>query len=180
MRRAFAEQPGGGALLVTSAGVQVTESLAVCRDVAQYRGDDEWQQMAAGHHARPLEPDAARHAQLVLTATREHRSAIVARLPELRDRLFTLREAVWLGAGYVRAAGASASGSVDAFHSYINGMRGLRPLPAASRGLLRSRREHNQLDIEDGHGGRRSGHHAAIRGSLEAADALAALIVGAT
>jgi len=51
---------------------------------------------AHGFRARLLEPDAAYRADLVLTATREHRDRIIAGDPGLLGRVFTWRELAWL------------------------------------------------------------------------------------
>jgi len=47
---------------------------------------------AEGHASRLLTPDVVAWADLVLTAERAHRAAVVAALPEAADRTFTLLE----------------------------------------------------------------------------------------
>jgi protein-tyrosine phosphatase len=54
---------------------------------------------ATGFRARQLTDDLVRAANLVLTATREHRSAVVDLLPAAVRRTFTLREFARLLAG---------------------------------------------------------------------------------
>lgn len=48
--------------------------------------------LAAQHRARALTPDDLASADLVLTATRQHRADVVAQRPALLRRTFTLRE----------------------------------------------------------------------------------------
>lgn len=178
LRRSFTEHHRLDGVSVTSAGVRADPSHTVCDDVAVFRDEPAWRQMASQHRPRPLDPDHVRQAVLVVTATRELRSSVVAAIPECRSRVFTLREAVWLGAGYVREARLSPAGSVVAFQQHIDALRGLRPLPTRPSRRPWRRAERDPLDIVDGHGGRGAGHFAAMRAALAGADELAALIAG--
>lgn len=67
---------------------------------------------AGGFSSRPLTEQLAAAADLILTATREHRSAVLERVPLALKRTFTLREfAALAGGGVPRpdAAGAPIS-----------------------------------------------------------------------
>jgi len=51
---------------------------------------------ASGFRSQPLTPELVQAAELVLTATRAHRDAIVAADPSSLGRVFTWRELAWL------------------------------------------------------------------------------------
>lgn len=178
LRSRFEAQHRLEGVRVASAGVRTAGAQRVCSRVAAFRGERSWQQMASQHRPRQLDPNEVRGAALIITATRELRSTVVAAVPECRSRVFTLREAVWLGAGYRRDPRLSPAESIAAFQQHIDGLRGLRPLPPVTRRRRWARPQLDPLDIQDGHGGRAARHEAAIRGALAGADALADLIAG--
>jgi len=80
------------------------------------------------HRARALDRDLVRSADLVLTATREHRAAVVRMLPSAARRVFTVREIAEL-AGRVppeRLAGPrDTAGDMRAAVRIIAGQRGM-------------------------------------------------------
>lgn len=176
IRRRLVQRPGFESVSVSSAGLRVPGEAPVCGDVAAFRKEELWRQMASEHRARLLDLDQVRRAALVVAATRELRSSVVAAIPEYRSKVFTLREAVWLGAGYVRDSGVDPASSAAAFQQHIDGQRGLRPLPRTPRFAPWLGIERDRLDISDGHGRRSAAHFAALRGALAAADDLADLI----
>ncbi|WP_300083912.1 hypothetical protein [Propioniciclava sp.] len=84
---AFADDP---AVVVTSAGTGAPEGMPVSPVVGELlreRGID-----ASPHQARYLTPAIVASADLILTATRQHRSAVVSLAPLALRRTFTLRE----------------------------------------------------------------------------------------
>ncbi|WP_405218082.1 hypothetical protein [Agrococcus sp. Ld7] len=178
IRRVFGTRDGFGGVPVASAGLRVEDARSACRDVVAFRDEPMWQQTAAQHVARPLDRDMIRAATLILAATREQRSAVVAQAPERRSAVFTLREALWLGRDYERAANTPIPRVVAAFGEHIHGMRGLRPLPTPQRQRLWTRTVPDPLDIPDGHGGRARAHHAAMRAALVGGNELAERIAG--
>ena len=89
-----------------------------------------------------------------------------------------LLEAVWLGRGYTADSGVAGSAAVTAFQRHIDGMRGLRQLPAQPRRTTWRRHRSDPLDIEDGHGRRGSAHQQTMRTVSRAAQELADLIAG--
>lgn len=87
LRSALAAEPG---LVVASAGTWGHEGSSMERNAATALaeiGIDE-----AGFVARELTPAMVRDASLVLTATREHRAAVLTHEPAALRRTFTLRE----------------------------------------------------------------------------------------
>lgn len=178
IRSVFGARAGFGHVAVASAGVRVEGARPACREVVAFRREPMWQQLGSRHLARGLESDMIREAALVVTATREQRSMVVAEAPECRGTVFTLREALWLGRDYERDASTPAPHAVAAFREHIDGMRGLRQLPTPRRHRLWPRAVADPLDIPDGHGLRARAHHAAMRAALASGNELAALIAG--
>lgn len=178
LRCRFAAVPELVGTAVRSAGVRVAETLPACPDVARFRPGREWQRLADVHRSRPLGGSELRSASLVLAASRDVRSAVVAIAPDQRARVFTLREAVWLGRGYVGDARLEGTAAVEAFQRHIDGMRGLRPPPAHRRGSLWGRGAEHPLDIRDAHGSRGASHREALRSAFDAALEIADLIAG--
>ncbi len=177
LRRALSRLPAFEGLSIASAGVSLAGELGVCPLVGGFHDDDPWQQLAAAHRSRALVREDVRAASLVLTASRGIRSSVVAAAPEARRKVFTMREAVWLGDG-ASPSGLAGEAAVAAFQEQIDARRGLRQLPAASRGWLRARRDRDPLDIRDGHHLRASAHRGTIREVDSTVRALAALIAG--
>lgn len=112
-----------GDLIVSSAGADARDGSTRCarsrRLLAAHVADDVTTWTAGSHRLTVVD---VRGADLVLTASREHRAAIARLLPAARSRTFTLRQAA-------RAAGEVAS---DELPSVV-------PLPPAGdvRGRLR-------------------------------------------
>ena len=78
----------------------------------------------SGHRSRPLTPDLLREADLVLTMENRHKQAILQHLPEITDKVYTLKE----------FAGLAGQGDVedplkylyDARHDPVEGYRRTR------------------------------------------------------
>jgi protein-tyrosine phosphatase len=174
LRSRFESHPVLGAVPIGSAGVHVDAVRTICERVGAFREDARWRELAVSHRARQIEPAALRRAALVIAATRGLRSMLVTASPETRSRVFTLREAVWLGEGYV----PDGNRPVERFRDHIHGMRGLRPSPPARRRAWRLG-DAEPLDIADRHGARASLHRGTVRDAARAAEELADLIAGA-
>lgn len=87
---------------------------------------------AYGFSSYPLTPDLVRGADLILTATRDHRDRLVARHPEAMRRTFTWRELAWLvdDLGQGDIPGEDAAERLRAIPSTIVARRGhLTPPP---------------------------------------------------
>jgi protein-tyrosine phosphatase len=113
-----------------------------------------------GFAARRLVADMVTDADLVLTATRQHRSAAVSLAPRAASRTFTIREFARL-CGLVDPAALTGDDPVERF-------RALVPAAAAFRGHVHVPAYED--DIDDPYGGRRSEFdtcaadiHAALR-----------------
>lgn len=179
LRRAFAGLPGFEGVVIQSAGVTAGFLSGTCPEVARFRDTDEdWRALAAAHRSRPFEVEHVLRATLVLTASRGIRSSVVTAVPESRSRVFTLREAAWIGEGFVRDPGQRGEDAVLAFARYLDRGRGFRPVPAPARGGLWRKRQEDPLDIRDGHQLRPRAHHSTIRLVDRTARDIAALIGG--
>lgn len=124
MTAALAAEPG---LVVTSAGTWGHEGSPMERNAAAALaeiGVDE-----GGFRARELTPAMIRDASLVLTATREHRVAVLGHEPAALRRTFTLREFARLTTHTGGAVAADSSGHARA--------QGLVAAAAAARGAVR-------------------------------------------
>lgn len=174
---------GLGGVVVASAGVRAIEGAGACDEVVALRDDEGWRERCARHRSQQLDAEAVEGAALVLAATREIRSAVVAAVPAARRRAFTLREAVWLGVGFEPVGGDgegvdAGERAVRALAAHLDEGRGLRTPPAATpRRWFRPAPD--PLDIEDGHGRRGGAHRQALREVDQAARELARLIAGA-
>ncbi len=113
LRDAVAEDDLLADVEVGSAGVHAVEGAPGCTIAPALEG------RADEHRSRPLTADLIRVADLILTADREHRSAVIGLLLDARDRTLTIRQAGrladWLvESGAVeaarRAAGSAAGG----------------------------------------------------------------------
>lgn len=159
LRRALLDVPGFHDVAIASAGVSPAVGSAVCSDVRAFHPGAEWQELSAQHRPRALDADAIAGAWLVLVASRGIRASVVAAAPERRQHVFTLREALWLGSGFVRGRGVTGPAAVAAFWQHIDGSRGLRQLPAPARRAPWQRRDRDPLDIPDGHNARAAAAH---------------------
>lgn len=163
----------GSAIAVHSAGVRAHEGDPICTEVAGRHSEDDWQEEAKAHRARVVSPELLAGASLVLTASKDIRGELVRSAPEFRDRMFTLREAAHLGAGF-RPGG---SDPVTGYVAYLDRAR-TRAVPlggTARRGrgvrrLFGSRSVADPTSIADRHGSR--GHAETIREVEQAVDAI--------
>lgn len=178
LRESFSRHPGFGGVPLQSAGVHVDEERPVCAEVQAFHDDKRWRELAADHRSRALTEASVLRASLVLAASSVIRSSIVAKVPEHRRRVFTLREAVWLGAEYEWDPALRGPEAVAAFQLHIDGQRGLRQPPARPRRLLGAAPPPDPLDIPDGHTLRGRAHLRAVRAVDRASRELAALIAG--
>lgn len=145
---------------VTSRGAEALQSHSACRMVAELHDDEQWQKGAGAHRSRQLDAEAVEEADLILTASSRTRSAVVSLVPSARRRVFTLREALWLSAGYRPTPGATGSALLQDFTAHLDANRGLRP-PAVEKSRFR-RSVANPLDIADGHTAGRRAHVATL------------------
>jgi protein-tyrosine phosphatase len=131
------------------------------------------------HRAAPLTADDVRDADLVLTAERDQRSAVVRLVPGTQASVFTWKEALVLATVLVerrRAGVLRAPSDLAALARALHGVRGTVPLiePPVRTGPFHWRRgaEADPLNVEDGHDGHVE-HRRITQESQEVASALA-------
>lgn len=119
---------GPGRVKVSSAGVAPNQGLRVPQELLDLAPDEDLRSRLAAHRPRELQARALTGQDLVLTATADHRDAVLREGPALLHRSATLLDAGALlgGADVVPSGGASAV--KDA----------LRASRAAGRGLPRA------------------------------------------
>lgn len=175
LRRGLGE---GSSVPVRSAGVRAQDGDPICSEVAARHTDGDWQEQAGEHRAREVTPEMLAEADLVLTASRDIRGELVRSAPELRDRMFTLREAAHLGVGFL-------PGGSDAVEEYVASLDRARtratPLGGSPAGgwlgrLVGRRSAVDPASIADRHGSR--GHADTIREVEQAVEAIAAQLTG--
>lgn len=88
------------AIEVASAGVAAIEGLPGC-ELAPALQPDAW----AVHRSRRLTVELVEWADLILSATKEHRGAVVQTCPSARDRIYTILQAGQIAEWLCRPAG---------------------------------------------------------------------------
>lgn len=159
LREGIGGRPGLGndEVIVSSIGIAGHEGASadpLMIEVADQAGID-----VSGSVGTAFSLKALAEADLILAATRSHRSAIVRRDPHARNRCFTFREF----ARYCRAAPAQEGGS-DAKR-----LAGLIEFAQEHRGSLHPERASDD-DVADPHGRRRGVYRKAIQTIVAAAD----------
>jgi len=172
-------QPGMSDWRISSAGTRVGPGgLEICQvsaSIADAESGNTAKQKRA-HRSQALDADALRSADLILTASRAERSAVAALVPEVRSRMFTLREAVHLGAEPVQerelellaqlGSDADDLRGVRRYARALHARRGFVTLPAVRRTLFGARRR-NPYDIADAHHGSDREHEAMLRATVQ-------------
>lgn len=172
-------QPGMSDWRISSAGTRVGPGgLEICQvsaSIADAESGNTAKQKRA-HRSEALDADTLRSADLILTASRAERSAVAALVPEVRSRMFTLREAVHLGAEPVPErelellaqfrSDAEDLRGVRRYAQALHARRGFVTLPAVRRTLFGARRR-NPYDIADAHHGSDREHEAMLRATVQ-------------
>jgi protein-tyrosine-phosphatase len=102
--------PGAAEYEVCSAGVAVIpgdRAAAAAVEVMREEGLD-----LTGHRATPLTPEAAAAADVILTMTTAHKQAVLALVPSIQAKVFTLKE---YGRGRPGAEDAAGDDIADPF-----------------------------------------------------------------
>ncbi|ALX66283.1 arsenate reductase/protein-tyrosine-phosphatase family protein [Microbacterium sp. XT11] len=162
-------------ITVESRGANALTAHSACRMVADLNDDEPWLRRVRAHQSRQLDADAVEAAELILTASVGSRAAVVSLVPGARRRVFTLREALWLGAGYRPASGAVGDDLVRDFAAHLDAGRGLRQLP--QHRVSRWRTPSNPLDIADGHAAGRRAHTATLTQVQQTVSELVRLLI---
>jgi len=144
---------------LASAGVVVPGPRHACATVrAMFDGDEILSEGVAAHRSRQLAAELLDGYALVIAASRDERAAVARLQPAMRDRTFTLREAIALAQEPLTPAQ-----DVEEVAEQLNTRRGLGMLPVARKRRLLARP--HPLDIPDTH----------IAGAVRHASALAAV-----
>lgn len=81
---------GVGDITVASAGIYALTGAPASPEAVEALA--EWGIDLSGHQARLLTPEMVREADLVLTMTARHKTAVLEMVPEAKDKVFTLSE----------------------------------------------------------------------------------------
>jgi len=174
----FSRDPRFESVRVGSAGVRPAKDSDVCDAVAARQEGERWSERVRAHRPSGVTPHKLAQARLILTASRSSRSTIARLAPEVRERTFTMNEALILGAGYRREGEIAGVEAVSAFAAYLDTQRGLQPLVHPRRRFPWSRVATDPLNIFDGHNAGSKAHAATVREVDAAMRRLAALIIG--
>ncbi|GGC99825.1 protein-tyrosine-phosphatase [Tersicoccus solisilvae] len=156
---------------VSSAGTHAADGSARCALVDRRLGGGHSGASSDGS-ARPLTLESIEAAQLVLTAERAHRTAVLQVLPEARSRTFTLREFVLLVDQFGLDEQADSPSSLAAALESLDHARPWLDLTdAGGPGWLRRTRRPDPglLDVRDGHLADAWAHRRSLRQIEDAA-----------
>lgn len=145
---------------VESAGTHAQAGAEICPLVAVHQTDPAWGGAAKGCRSRLVTEELLAESDLVLTAARDIRGEVVRLHPEIRDHVFTFREAVLLGAGF--AVSGRRSDRVRAYAEFLDQSRPTIVLPLPERRFWGIGQKQDSLSIVDRHGRRPRMHRAAI------------------
>lgn len=161
---------------VSSAGTE-SRGGPLCPMATETLADSMDPQLLADYRAHfvstPIVQRTLDRADLIVTATRQERSAIALRAPAARARTFTLLEAVAFGGD----DGDSAMDLAE-YADILHERRGLTGA-ASHRRLLALRKSNDPNDIPDVHHAALRAHRAGLQEVREAAHALASGILSA-
>lgn len=172
LRDRLKESRTGSEVHVISSGVRAREREGMCPHITEgVLPKDAAARALQVHIPRQLAPSQIDVAQLVVTADRSHRSAVVRMSPNAQARTFTLREAATLSSEVLARTRVprhiDARDSMDWLVQEMNEVRGLAELPRAERywSPLRSLRPLtvHPHDVPDSHGGDPAFPHRLVR-----------------
>ncbi len=183
LQQGFADLSWLDGVSVQSAGVNAVDDVPMCVVSAeQAAGDPGGPGFTDAHRSRPVTRELVEAAGIVLTAEREHRSAIARLAPGSQAKVFTLKEAAALAAAAEeRLAGGAGPGDLAALAHLLHSMRGTTPIalpaPPPTGLFARFRRRAEPADpltIPDGHGEAEPQHRQAARATRDVAVEVAA------
>lgn len=156
---------------VSSRGTGVTARQPICEVSAELiRADADGQAFAKAHLSAPITGPQLMQQDLILVATTAERGRIAQLNPAVRDRLFTVREALLLGKEPVTASerdGLSSAGQrlrLGGYPMILHRRRGLVTIPPPkARVGLRKRVVIDPLDIPDVHHEKLRKHQSQLR-----------------
>lgn len=153
---------------VSSAGTRAVEGSPICdvsrRAIASRRGG---RAFAEQHRASIIDPQVIRSQDLILVASREERAAVAIMCPDVRPRVFTVREALALAEAPLTVSDRRSLSQADpgalwaACAALLDGRRGtvdLAPVP----GRFPWSMSKDLLDVPDAHQSVRYRHVATV------------------
>lgn len=175
LRRGLA---GRADIRIESAGTRVRAAAEICELVSTSGDEETWRSAASSHRSRAVTPELLNDAALILVADREVRSEVVRSVPEVRDRVFTLRDAALLADGFSPDEPTRRAGIVSRFTMHLDRTRALRGRPTSRRTRCRRRPGVDWSSIEDGHGRSARRHAVAVHEVTAAVSAVVAALAG--
>jgi protein-tyrosine phosphatase len=186
LERALFAEKFGGDVTVRSGGVNAVAGQPVCTDVVRLtRLRGTVSMVLEQHRSAPLTDAMIEDADLILTADRRLRSAVVKRARGLSiERTFTLREALQLVGTASRAvAGRTTDERLRNLTAQMNHSRGFTDLPGVERVAALSRPWRRLAvhthDVPDAHEAPRAPHPLVHRLIVPAAEQLVAQLAAA-
>lgn len=163
---------------ISSAGISPHSGRVMC-EASRTLVPSTVSELAVEHRSQPVSEELLT-ADLVIVASRAERSAVARRSPGVRDRLFTLSEAVILGRSAVVSAPPveTASTPVARFATLLEMQRGTITLPRSrpQRRILSASKSAHPLDIRDGHVLGRAIHRGTLKRVVSETDELVGLV----
>ncbi|MGO2820647.1 MAG: hypothetical protein ACTIA5_07600 [Brachybacterium tyrofermentans] len=167
--RGLGDSPG---VRIESAGVRARTGSAMCALAAEQLAEGGRADGAASHRSRPLTTELLDEATLILATARDVRSEVVGLAPQVRDRVYTMREAAYLGEGFAPETSARRVGVVSLYAMHLDGARAVKgPLPRRRSGWWPMRGADGR-DIVDGHVHGPREHRRTLRDVVEASTAI--------
>jgi len=160
---------------VSSRGIAVTRRNTMCDVSASLISDTETgQAFIAAHVSSPVATARLAQQDLILVATRAERAELANINPALRQRTFTVREAIALGNAPATSAElelvdrtrhTNQKIRLGGYHQLLNLRRGTVPMPVPrhTSWILRNVRRHDPIDLPDVHHERTAKHGAVLR-----------------
>lgn len=165
LRRGLEGSPG---IRVESAGTHAREGAMICALAADQMADGDRESRVPAHRSRPLTPELLAEATLIVTAARDVRSDVVRMAPQVRDRVYTMREVAFLGEGFTPEPPARRVGTVSLYAMHLDRSRTVKgPVPARRSGWWRIRGVDGR-DIADGHTQGAREHRRTLQDVVEA------------
>jgi protein-tyrosine-phosphatase len=158
---------GATGITFESRGTHASGGSPICALSAELLSeDDRGETFAQSHRSRALTTASLRKASIVFTATRAERSELARRAPEMRNRVFTLAEALQLSS---LPDGPALGGTVNPdalqeFADVLHRRRGSMRLKPAHRFLRWGEDDPGEtLDLADVHGTKPRAHRAVFK-----------------
>lgn len=173
LSEAVGDRHGSSTFVVTSAGTRTRPGAQACSlvmSLADARGG-RGASLLARHRSARITVEALDAADLILTATLEHRSSIASMSPDARAKAFSLQEAATLAEGLRLRSPDDDALEFSEWVRRLDASRG--HVPRVSTRTPWRKSMHNEFDIPDGHLESRRHHRHALE---DVAQAVARLV----